>query len=43
VAEKDYDTRVKNLGSKKEKELKDAEADGSKLQDKKKKMKSFPK
>jgi hypothetical protein len=39
VAEKDYDTSVKNLGSKKEKELKDAEADGSKLQDKKKNKK----
>jgi hypothetical protein len=31
--------RVKNLGSKKEKEMKDAEADGSKLQDKKKNKK----
>jgi hypothetical protein len=39
VAEKDYDIRVKNLGSKKDKELKDTEADGSKLQDKKKKKK----
>jgi hypothetical protein len=34
VAEKDYDGRVKNLRSKKEKEMKDAY--GSKLQDKKK-------
>jgi hypothetical protein len=36
VAEKDYDTRVNNLGNKEEKELKDEEADGSKQQDKKK-------
>jgi hypothetical protein len=34
VAEKDYDGRVKNLRSKKEKEMKDAY--GSKLQDKRK-------
>jgi hypothetical protein len=39
VAEKDYDVRVKNLGTKKEKDMKDADADGSKLQDKKKKRK----
>jgi hypothetical protein len=39
VAEKDYEGRVNNLGSKKEKELKDAKADGGNLQDKKKKKK----
>jgi hypothetical protein len=37
VAVKEYDGRVVNLGNKKEKEMKDAAADGSKLQDKKKK------
>jgi hypothetical protein len=39
VAKKDYEGRVNNLGSKKEKELKDAKADGGNLQDKKKKKK----
>jgi hypothetical protein len=37
VAEKEYDGRVVNLGNMKEKEIKDAAADGSKLQDNKKK------